>query len=204
MKKSKSKLSILWCVLGIMAIVAIVVYTIVEIIISIKKGKVDWAQFIPSLLATAVGFLLALVGEFVFEKIHENSKNKREVTEFLERIKSELVLLKKILSLIDSSTLEKEPLKTPVWEEAINIGYVAILPSVIRESLFKLYKQIREFNSWFEIKTNYYFAHYNDERYNCELNEEIENQRQVLLGNAADVNKGISIVSVITKIQSYK
>ena len=137
---------------------------------------VDWSQFWPSMIATFVGFLLALIGQFAFEKV----KSFVDSRDLLKRLKTELKDIKTILDKYNPLEIERQPLKTLVWDEAINAGQVSLLNAKKREALFKIYKQIQEFNSWSEIQTNYYFEHEN--QLNEGLKIELTKQQKIMRG----------------------
>ncbi len=146
----------------------------------------DWSQFWPSMIATFFGFILALIGEYFLETKLESRKHNKDVKELFGRLVIELADVKKVLSKLNQYSLDKNPLKTPVWDEAINAGMVSLMEADARKQLFTVYKKINELNSWYEIKTNYYFNHFDDidvtKRYNSELNNEIEKQKGLLVG----------------------
>ncbi len=168
----------------------------------------DWGQFIPSIFATFIGFVLALIGEYVFDR----HKDKKSTIELCERIKAELECIKEELGKLTEYSLDKNPLKTPVWDEAINVGIISLIPINVRSQLFAIYKRIHELNSWYEIKTNYYFAHFDEKsddeksnnyakRYNEELNQEIKAQERELLGGCKE--KVLNLDTVINSISSF-
>lgn len=152
----------------------------------------DWSQFWPGMIATFAGFVLALLGQFFWEKCtaHFNSKL------LLTRIKEELKEINALLQNVTEGSIDMQPLKTLVWDEAINVGLISLLPDKKREMLFKLYKQIQEFNSWFAIKTKYYFS---NGRHNEQLNKAIAEQKDILLGNKKVIGKA-SISEILERL----
>lgn len=153
----------------------------------------EWNQFWPSMIATFVGFVLALLGQFAWERW----KEKHDAKGLISRIKSELGDVITVLTAVTDTSLEAHPLKTLVWDEAINAGQVSLLKPNIRAGLFVIYKQIQEFNSWFLVKTNYYFEH--NGVYNQQLNDELAEQKKILLGEISKESKS-SINSIIAKL----
>lgn len=147
----------------------------------------NWNEFIPSIISTFVGFILALIGDYLLETYLENRKNNREAKDLLDRLVGELEVVKKVLSDCSDYTLDKKPLKTPVWDEAISAGMISLVGTEIRQKLFVIYKKINELNSWYEIKTEFYFAHIEcddvSKRYNPELDKEINKMKELLLGD---------------------
>lgn len=156
---------------------------IVNTICECASSSVDWSQFWPSMIATFAGFVLALLGQFAFEKCKSIFESKG----LLKRLKTELEDIKTTLEKFKPGDIEPQPLKTLVWDEAINAGQVSLLNASKRVLLFKIYKQIQEFNSWFEIQTNYYFEHNN--QLNEGLKKELIKQQQIMLGEQKDSQK---------------
>ena len=152
----------------------------------------DWSQFWPGMIATFVGFVLALFGQFCWEK----GKDVINAKHLLKRIKAELEEIKGELNDIGDNSIEAQPLKTLVWDEAINTGMISLLSDDKRKMLFGIYKQIQEFNSWFTIKTEYFFSHGN---HNKDLCEELADQKGILLGSEQKEGK-TSIDNVIAGI----
>lgn len=159
----------------------------------INEITTDWSQFWPGMIATFVGFVLALMGQFVWEKC----TNYFEAKHLLSRIRVELQEISEVLGDITDGSIDMQPLKTLVWDEAINVGLISLLSDKKREVLFKLYKQIQEFNSWFGIKTKYYFS---SGRHNEQLIREITCQKEILLGSRAAVGK-ISIKEALERLE---
>ncbi len=135
----------------------------------------DWSQFWPSMIATFVGFALALIGEFAFEKI----KSHCDAKSLLTRIQIELGEIKADLERWHPALIGCQPLKTPVWDEAINAGQVSLLDKNKRKEFFKIYKQIQGFNSWSEEQTKYYFEH--NANLNSAISSELEKEKTSLL-----------------------
>ena len=169
----------------------------------LSEFTTDWSQFLPDLIATFIGFLLALVGELWLENYFDRKRNKKNANSLLIRLNDELNDAINLLGNIKQNTLNQNPIKTLVWDEAINSGLVSILDTDIRIPLYSIYKEIDEFNSWCNIKTNWYFEHYDSSPYNESLEKEIENQRQMLLGKIQKEGETYdSIPNVIVLISS--
>lgn len=154
---------------------------IMDVIFEVFSTSVDWTQFWPSMVATFVGFVLALLGQFLFERIKSFGNSKQ----LLKRLEGELRDTETTLESLTSTEIETQPLKTLVWDEATNSGQFSLLKAKKRTELFKIYKQIQEFNSWFEIQTKFYFEH--DNQLNEGLKNELTKQRKKLLKMIKDV-----------------
>lgn len=134
----------------------------------------DWSQFWPSMIATLVGFILALLGQWAAGKLHNYFLKK----DLKSRIGQELMLIKNQLGNYSDTELDMHPLKTPTWDEAISSGQICILQMEIRACLFKVYSLIQEYNSWSRVQANYYFA---NNKYNDLLTKELKNLKVSLL-----------------------
>ncbi|GHT10787.1 hypothetical protein FACS189426_11700 [Bacteroidia bacterium] len=137
---------------------------------------IDWSQFLPSMIATFIGFVLALIGQWFFGYI----KKSKGSGELKSHIAEELNSIKLALENFESTFLDVQPLKTPIWNALINAGQVALLDTQIREQLFGVYSTIQEFNSWSLVQTNYYFE---NERYNELLTNELTKLKTELINN---------------------
>ena len=149
----------------------------------------SWDQFIPSIIATILGVFLPFLIQSKIEKYKEKKEHnkfvlqkKRECNAMLLRINEELKSISKKLCDVQDNTIEQNPLKTMVWNEALNTGLLPLMDTEIRRELFRVYEIISEFNSWTVVKTNFYFQHYNDEtRTDKTLDAEIERLKEELL-----------------------
>ena len=152
----------------------------------------NWNGFLPSMIATFIGFVLALLGQWGFGHIKEYKASKQ----LKERIARELVRIKSDLEVFVSIALDVHPLKTPVWNAAINAGQISLLAGKNREQLFLVYNAIQEFNSWCLVQTNYYFE---KGRYNDLLTNELHNLKAELLNDEYS-EFGRSIVDILRNL----
>jgi hypothetical protein len=133
---------------------------------------IDWSQFVPAIIATFLGFGLALFGQWLWEKL----KNNGDLKKLKQRIKTELEQVRK--TLISVSGINIEPLKIPTWRACISTGDLKILKGNIQRDLFFVYNTIAEYNSWSLIQANYYFE---KGKLNTELMVELEKLKNTLL-----------------------
>lgn len=148
---------------------------------------VDWSQFLPSMIATFVGFVLALLGQWLF-LFFVKTNNSHEL---IEHIVEELTNIKIDLEKFSCNSLDIQPLKTPVWNAVINAGQVALLDTKMREQLFSVYNAVQEFNSWCLVQTNYYFE---NERFNTLLTTELKKlKEEMLLKEVHPLNRSVII-----------
>lgn len=116
--------------------------------------SVDWTQFIPEMIATLVGFGLALLGS----KIYDNYKDKGERKRLVSSLVRELLIIDKTIDNLDLSLTWIKPIKYPVWDSAINANKIALIDDTdwFRE-LCDLYDDVQDYNEWHLLKTNLSF-----------------------------------------------
>ncbi|MCL2173407.1 MAG: hypothetical protein FWB84_07215 [Candidatus Bathyarchaeota archaeon] len=80
---------------------------------------IEWNQFIPSILATFVGVLAALL----LQRFYEWWKETNEAKEIKKRARAELIRIKDELTDIahNEELLMLKPIKTPVYHNVINL-----------------------------------------------------------------------------------
>lgn len=121
----------------------------------------DWSQFLPSLIATLVGFGLALLGEWIVRSISKKVQAKdlkRQLSNEVENI------LKKIDELEKNTMLsEDNPLRIPVWKTAISSNSLNVLDKTTRSVFMRLYDNIEAYNSWYSRKTDILLSIYDKE-----------------------------------------
>lgn len=132
----------------------------------------DWSQFVPSVLATLIGFILAIVfQQYLYEKIKDFILNRRRIKSQIRKLKDELT--KEVMNLcLDIESLYIDPIKTPVWDGVLNTNEIRLLgdyfkskekkltsrfgqpngkPLDICENLFIVYGLISEYNKWWNL-----------------------------------------------------
>lgn len=142
--------------------------------ISLFLANIEWSNFVLDMIATLVGFALALWGE----KLVANSQTRQTKKELKRLFIEELTNVAEKLEKWNSSELDIHPLDIPSWEAAINAGQISLLDQITKQRLFIVYNNIREFNSWSHIHTNYYFE---KEKKNTLLNNQLNELQQALL-----------------------
>lgn len=120
---------------------------------SLASIVIDWASILLELFAAFLGFGLALLGERITDKINTHNAIKEQK----KLLKEELEKVLNDLKAYNIETLDVQPIKTPVWDSAINTGHVSLFDFDTRNILFRTYNFINEFNSWCLIHTNYFF-----------------------------------------------
>ena len=128
----------------------------------------DWSQFWPSIIATLVGFLLAIVfQQIVYDIIAGGIKNQIKAREQLKKIEDELrrIVYEEIVS-FDTRRAYIDPIKTPVWDAVIYTNELQCITEFLekydkrkrrhakketgdlRKRLFRVYGLISEYNKW--------------------------------------------------------
>lgn len=120
----------------------------------------DWSQFIPSMIATFVGFVLALLGQAIYEHCKERSSAKSCVSSIRDELESIYNILKDI-----DTTDPNNILRTPVWDGIVDSYKINMLGMKGKTEgwylhLFEKYNLIREFNKWSDIYTSKYLDIY--------------------------------------------
>lgn len=123
--------------------------------------NVDWSQFIPSIIATCLGCTLAIF----FTSCYDRRNNKKEKTEVLQNVISELEKVKNEVSSIRAKTGHSKyfylsPLKTPFFDSLIHVKKLVLLTETVskstnKESILLLYEYIVEYNAWQTWRTNH-------------------------------------------------
>lgn len=134
----------------------------------------DWSQFVPSIIATLVGFFLALVfQQFLYEKIKEGSQNRKKAKAQIDKIKNELLgVVKEIEKIVEAEQKRQttlayiDPIKTPVWDAVLNTNELQLISDYLYKyrkkisdktdgdlltQIFSLYGLISEYNKWHNL-----------------------------------------------------
>lgn len=120
----------------------------------------DWSGFIPTMIATFVGFILAIVGTWIYDSIKEKDERKSLVID----LKNELWKIRADLNSIfeedqcaetaNNKILRINPLKCYIWNAALSTGKITLLDKKNWYSdLLKIYNIITDFNEWQLLKT---------------------------------------------------
>lgn len=160
---------------------------------SIFNAK-DIFDILFQLFITVCGFIFALWNE----RRHEEKKNREETAELKKLLKDELQRIQKLLEKLDVTYLESQPIKIPMWESVISTGHLALLDFSTREELFRVYNRIKEYNSWANIYTNYYFE--KGEMNQLVLNELVEIKKS-LLGEISSDKEGSESIDISNVIE---
>lgn len=142
--------------------------------LSLLLTNIEWSDFVIEMIATLVGFALALWGE----KLIANAQTRQTKKELKKLFTEELTNVAKRLEKWNSSELDIHPLDIPSWEAAISAGQISLLDQITKQRLFIVYNNIREFNSWSHIHTDYYFE---KEKKNTLLTNQLNELQQALL-----------------------
>ena len=124
---------------------------------SIWNG-IDWSQFIPTLIATFIGFALAILGSYLYDNYKDKNERKTIIANLhseLEEMKSELSRIANTLTETDSTTLWISPLKTYIWDSTAANNKLGLLSNQSwYKDLLVIYHTVHEYNSWHQLRTN--------------------------------------------------
>lgn len=118
---------------------------------------IAWDDFLISMVSTFVGFLLAILGE----RLYDYYKDKKEGNQLVEAFSKEL---QNILTLIEEISKNEgltwvNPIKVPVWESTICTNTLSLLSSYDwYGDLLSLYDEIKDYNEWHELRTKQYYS----------------------------------------------
>lgn len=147
--------------------------------------SIDWSQFVPTLIATFIGFGLALFGSFLYDAIKEHNEKKiviRNLRNELIEIQSEIAIIATALNNEDNNDVPLWifPIKTYVWDSITTNKLELISEKLWYKELLCIYHGIHEYNTWHKIRTQsainglkYYLTEPSMKRVSEELNERI-------------------------------
>lgn len=121
----------------------------------------DWSQFFPTMIATFVGFVLAILGTWIYDLI----KRRDERNGLKRDIKKELLKIQKIIREIEeedkiaenqnSRILRINPLKCYVWDAAIGSDKISLFGKISwYGDLLQVYDTINDYNEWQLLKSD--------------------------------------------------
>ena len=102
--------------------------TVEQILTASEESAVDWSQFGPSVLATVIGFCLAIVfQQFVYELLKNKILNNIKAKNIVIDIKKELERIAEVLHSLNNGIIYVDPIKIPVWEGILNTNEFELL-----------------------------------------------------------------------------
>lgn len=102
----------------------------------------NWDQFWPSIIATGIGFILAILfQQLLYEVIKNKIVNYRKSHTLINEIKKELDRCLLLITELDFKISYLNPVKTPVWDGAINNNEIQLLATFKKVKLSKYYKK---------------------------------------------------------------
>lgn len=112
--------------------------------------NIDWSDFVPSIIATLIGFGLAIVGERIYDGSKEKVARKKLISFFTIEVES-------IMNYISSEKFDQmmiNPIKMPTWKSAISSNNISlILSESWWQDLFSCYSELEDYNEWHNIRT---------------------------------------------------
>ena len=181
--------------------------------------NIDWSQFIPTMIATFVGFLLAQMGMRLYNRAKNRSARRDLISSFI----SELELIRNKLIAMSDAKFENmmiHPIKMSVWESSINSNKLILLQSYAwYKDLYLCYSGLKDYNEWHNIRTKLVLWHSDEEKFAAGIeeltinlkNRGIEQKREVgvkpnLCGTVADLLtqlKGEKIMKIMKRGCEY-
>ena len=132
-------------------------------------SSVDWSQFLPSIIATLIGFFLAIVfQQWIYDVVRDKFTNRRKAVEQIHEICGELKEIEDYLIKEDNSKEDNRyylnPIKTPIWDSIVNTyeiqNVAAYFDARKKKSEINEYKEvlivydfIAEYNAWHNFRT---------------------------------------------------
>lgn len=118
--------------------------TVEQILTASEESAVDWSQFGPSVLATVIGFCLAIVfQQFVYELLKNKILNNIKAKNIVIDIKKELERIAEVLNSLNNGIIYVDPIKIPVWEGILNTNEFELL---LRFKKAKFLKRVTDDN----------------------------------------------------------
>ena len=118
---------------------------------------IDWSQFIPTMIATFVAFMLTLLGTYLYDMYKDNEQKKAfliNLRKELEDIQRELGNINRLLEDGTCSSIWVVPLKTYIWDSIIENNKASLISDEYwYKDLLAIYHMAREYNSWHLLRT---------------------------------------------------
>ena len=115
-----------------------------------REMIIEWNQFIPSVIATLLGFGLALIAQRLYDEMKYNVARRKMIDSFISEIESTLETIKTI----NFNLMLSNPIKIPVWKSAISSNkIVLLLDEEWYHVLFLCYNRLEDYNEWHNIRT---------------------------------------------------
>ena len=125
-----------------------------------EVSNCDWSGFIPTIIATFIGFVLAILGAWLYDRFREKEERNNLIIDLkneIQKIKTDLNNIKiedQSAKRDSTKILRINPLKCYVWEAAVSTGKITLLNRRPWYSqLLKTYDTISDFNEWQLLKT---------------------------------------------------
>lgn len=138
--------------------------------------RMDWKQFVPSLIATFVGIFVP----FWVQSGREKKQHRKDALLKVEQIITELNKVKEDILSISPTSLNINPLKTPIGDSLLNSNEMQLLADLqryylkksekrgnktgIREDIdwykliFEVYSVLSEYNHWWNLYTEHFVS----------------------------------------------
>jgi len=109
------------------------------------------------MIATFVGFLLALLGERWYDWYKDKEEGKCLIDSLEKEIRDILFFLNTAGEQQNVAWLH--PIKTPIWDSVISMGKLSLVNNLCWYTyLLQLYDEVKDYNEWHRMRTRQYYC----------------------------------------------
>ena len=113
------------------------------------------ADSIVSIISTFLGFLLAILGERIYDAYKDRKVGNELTQAFITELTGFVFTINKVS--IDDTVTWINPIKMPIWEGAVSTNKISLLRKYDWFSnLLSLYDEVRDYNEWHHLRTVQY------------------------------------------------
>lgn len=118
----------------------------------------DWSQFVPTLIATFAGFILAIVASFIYDSIRDKNDQGQLIIHLKDELEDVALEIQRIsgdMRKENETILWVDPLKVYIWDATTSNNKLSLISSKVwYKDLLSIYHSIKEYNSWELLRTN--------------------------------------------------
>ncbi|MDR3075643.1 MAG: hypothetical protein LBU30_06400 [Candidatus Methanoplasma sp.] len=123
-------------------------------------------------ISTFIGFLSALVVEYLAERLREAKDSQKA----LIGVADELGTIRDTIRSLKDTEYYLDPLETPVWDSLVFGGGIAKLK--LKKDIILTYRHVDRLNNWENVRTNSFFGTHTE---SAKLDEKVDNNREQVL-----------------------
>ncbi len=134
----------------LLSVIYYIVLCFSELSFKTCNKRVDWSQFIPGVLETFIGVIIALI----FQKIYEDIKENKEANKQKLRIKNELInILDDLTQIQENNIMVLNPIKMPIFQGLKNSAKLSLLERFVwYDEMLSVYNELSSYVSWCEFR----------------------------------------------------